>query len=89
MAFATPVFPHVARDSFPVIPITAPPKPLACRQRHIVAFLCSYEERMARNLANDCFRLGLSLRMIRTYSDEFNDEMIDSLYASGEIGDMT
>jgi hypothetical protein len=44
---------------------------------------------MARNLADDCFRLGLSLRMIHTNSDEFNDETIDSLYASGEIGDTT
>lgn len=44
---------------------------------------------MARNLADDCFRLGLSLRMIHTDSDEFNDATIDGLYASGEIGDTT
>lgn len=90
MAFATSALTHDAcRDSFPIISITAPPKPPAPRQRHIVAFICPNEERMARNLANDCFRLGLSLRMIHTDSDEFNDEKMAELHASGEIGDTT
>src|SRR6478672_4089691 len=91
MAFAaTSALTHDAcRDSFPIISITAPPKPPAPWQKRIVAFICPNEERMARNLANDCFRLGLSLRMIHTDSDEFNDEKIAELHASGEIGDTT
>lgn len=44
---------------------------------------------MAKNLADDCFRLGLSLRMIYTDSEEFTDATIDRLHASGEIGDTT
>lgn len=44
---------------------------------------------MARNLANDCFRLGLSVRMIHTDSDDFTSATIDKLHASGEIGDKT
>jgi hypothetical protein len=90
MAFASTISKRDAcRDSIPVISITAPSEPPAPRQRDIVAFVCPREERMARNLADDCFRLGLSLRMIHTDSDEFTDATIDELHASGEIGDTT
>jgi hypothetical protein len=90
MAFASILSKHDAcRDSFPIISITTPPEPPAPRQRHIVAVVCPREERMARNLADDCFRLGLSLRMIHTDSEEFTRAAIDALYASGEIGDLT
>ena len=84
MALAPTVSRHdTHRGSLPVISIAAPREAPTPRQRHIVAFICPDEERMARNLADDCFRLGLSLRMVHTDSDEFTNETIGRLHASG------
>lgn len=87
MALPTSVRHHHAHGNFlPVIPITAAPDPGLAKEKHIVAIVGPRMERVARCLVDHCHRLGLSLRMVHTDSDDFGAATMDQLHASGALG---
>ena len=77
---------HTHGDFLPIISITAPPDPKPAREKHIVAIVGPRMERVASCLVGHCHRLGLSLRMVHTDSDDFNASTMDELHASGALG---
>nr|WP_217344485.1 hypothetical protein [Noviherbaspirillum sp. L7-7A]MBV0878638.1 hypothetical protein [Noviherbaspirillum sp. L7-7A] len=89
MALAANVSRHDAyRDSLPAISIDAPSEPPAPGQRHFVAVVRPREEDTARNLADYCFRLGLSWRTVYSDDKDFR-KTVSQLHADGEIGALT